>query len=99
MPAKGYFFERIEQEFSMARNALEAGNAGKARVCARRAAGQALTWLCTKYPRPGWSSDALSQLLHLKDDPAFPEAVRDAALRLTTKVSEKIDYPFSTDPI
>ncbi|MBI3365403.1 MAG: hypothetical protein HY033_10880, partial [Ignavibacteriae bacterium] len=82
MPNKEYYFEQIEKELATAREALKIGNAGKARVCARRAAGQALTWLMTKYPRSDWGKDALGQLSCVKDDAAFPREVRDAAVRL-----------------
>jgi hypothetical protein len=99
MPAKEYYLEHIEQEFAVAREALNVGNDGKARVCARRAVGQAITWLLSKHPRDGWSADAMSQLKKLQDDVSFPKEVRDAAVRLTTKISERFTYPFSTDPL
>jgi hypothetical protein len=99
MPAKEYYFEQIEKEFAIAREAIRTGNAGKARVCARRAAGQAITWFLSKFPRPGWQPDALSQLQRLNSDESFPPTVRDAAQRLTTKISDRFTYPFSTNPI
>jgi HEPN domain-containing protein len=99
MPSKEFFLEQIEKEFASAREALKIGNDGKARVCARRAAGQALTWFLTRFPKNNWGTDVLSQLLHLKDDSSFPQEVRDAAKRLTTKVSDRFNYPFSSDPI
>ena len=99
MPTKEFFIERIEHELATARIALTAGNDGKTRVCARRAAGQAITWFCSKYPRPDWRTDAMSQLRHLQEDESFPPNVRDAAVRLTTRISESFTYPSSTDPI
>ena len=99
MPGKAHYFEQIEKEFSTAREAMEIGNAGKARVCARRAAGQAITWFLETHVRPRWGSDALSQLTHLKDEQAFPEEIRNAAIRLTTKVSDRFTYPFTAEPI
>lgn len=99
MPSKEFFFEQIEKEFSAAREALKIGNDGKARVCARRAAGQAITWFLSKFPKKGWGTDAMSQLQSLKDDDSFPQEVRHAAERLTTKVSDRFNYQFSTDPI
>jgi hypothetical protein len=99
MPAKEYYFEQIEKEFATAREALKAGNDGKARVCTRRAAGQAITWFLASHPRQGWGRDAMNQLLQLKDDASFPLEIRDAAVRLTTKISVRFTYPFTTNPI
>lgn len=99
MRSKEFFSERIEHELTTAGIALTAGNDGKARVCARRAAGLAITWFCSQFPRPAWHTDAMSQLRHLKDDESFSSDVRDAATRLTTRITERFTYPFSTDPI
>lgn len=99
MPAKEYYSEQIEKEFSAARQALSVGNDGKARVCARRAAGLAIAWFLSAHPKPAWGQDAMHQLLQLKDDLEFPGEIRDAAVRLTTRISEQFTYPFSTDPI
>jgi hypothetical protein len=99
MPSKEFFFEQIEKEFAVAREAQRIGNDGKARVCARRAVGQAIAWYVTKFPQTKWGADAVRQLQHLKDDVSFSQEVRDAAERLTTKVSDQFTSPFSTDPI
>jgi len=99
MPTKEHFLEQIERELTAARQALKDGNDGLGRVCARRAAGAAITWLLREHPHPDWGTDALRQLQHLKDDKSFPPDVRQAALRLTTKLSDKFRYPFSTDPL
>ena len=99
MPTREFYIERIEYEFTTAGIARTAGNDGRARVCARRAAGLAITWFCSKFPRSAWRTDAMSQLRHLKDDESFSSNVRDAATRLTTGITERFTYPFSTDPI
>ena len=99
MPTKEYHIEQIEKELSTARDALKVGNDGKARVCARRATGQAITWYLTKFPEKKWGSDAVTQLRFLTNDTSFSQEVRDAAIRLTTKISERFTYPFSTNPI
>ena len=99
MPTREFFIERIEHELISASIALTAGNDGKARVCARRAAGQAITWFCSEFPRPASQIDVMSQLRHLKDDESFSSVVRDAAVRLSTRITERFTYPFSTDPI
>ena len=99
MSTKNLYIERIEHELTAAQEAQRVGNDGKARVCCRRAAGQALTWWCTKYPRPHWKPDALSQLIFLKDEQLFSEDVRNAAHRLTVKISGNFEYSISANPI
>ena len=99
MPTKEYYLDQIEKELSTAREARQSGNDGKARVCARRAAGQAVAMYLAKNPMPAWGTDALSQLKHLKDSPEFSQPCRDAAARLTTKISDQFTYQFSTDPL
>ena len=93
------FSDRIEKEILSAEEALRNGNDGRARVCSRRAAGEALTWLLTKYPRPTWKPDALSRLQAIQLDSFFPREVQNAAERLTTKVTDRFEYPFSENPI
>lgn len=93
------YLEQIKKELASAQNALSVGNDGKARVCARRAAGQAITWYLTKFPEKKFGNDAVTQLRFLMNETSFPQEVRDAAVRLTTKISERFTYPFSTDPI
>ena len=98
-PTNNHYLEQIQKELAVARAALQTGNDGKARVCSRRAAGQAITWLLSVFPHDDWGSDAMRQLMHLRDDSSFPIEVREAAVRLTTKISQKFDYPFTNDPI
>jgi len=93
------YLEQIEIELATAQAALQVGNDGKARVCARRAAGQALTWFLSEFPKGDWGKDAMQQLMHLRDDTSFPVEVREAAVRLTTKISQQFDYPFTNDPL
>ena len=85
--------ELITQELEQARRAQAAGNAGKARVCARRAAGWTLRAIS------GLTGDAIKQLKWLRDNPSAPEAVRAAAMRLTTKVGHDHALPFPDDPL
>jgi len=99
MPTKESFIQAIEKELLAAREAHALGNPGKARVCARRAAGRAIAWFLTKHPHPDWGADALSQLNHLKDDPQFSQECRDAATRLAARISEDFKYQFSSDPL
>ena len=88
----------IEAELAMGR-ASAANNPGKARVCARRAAGWAIQAWYQAREGPGWSGDAMKQLNRLRADPAVPEAPRAAAERLSTKVDREHRLPFKEDAL
>jgi hypothetical protein len=90
---------RIEHEFSAAEAARKNGNDGMVRVCARRAAGVAITFWLEDNPRTGWGVDAMSQLRNLQTDPLMPDEVRAAAGRLTTKITGQFTSPFSQHPL
>ena len=68
-------------ELSTAAEALDAGNHGKARVCARRAVGFFIQAIA-----PTLASDtgahSMANLRWLHEDPALPEELRNAARRL-----------------
>jgi hypothetical protein len=90
----------IEAELTLAREAQAAGQAGKARVCARRAAGWALrAWYRRQDANEGWEGDAMKQLGRLREDTRVPDPLRQAAVRLTTKVDENHELPFVADPV
>jgi len=85
--------QQIEAELTQARRAVAAGQAGQARVCARRAAALAIReW-------SGQSGDAMKQLGRLQMEQTVPENVREAARRLSTKVQLDHTLPFESDPI
>jgi HEPN domain-containing protein len=89
----------IERELETGEAALRAGNDGKARVCARSAAGTAISYWLEYHGERHWGTDAMSQLAHLRQESAVPSEVREAALRLTTKITEQFTSPFSTNPL
>ncbi len=88
-----------ETELQHARQAQAAQQLGKARVCARRAAGWAIRAWYQRTEGAGWRGDAVKQLSRLRDDPQTPEAIRQAAERLTTQVDENHELPFEADPV
>jgi len=96
---KSQALDRIEKEFTTARQARKAGNNGMVRVCARRAAGIAISYWLEQNPRQGWGLDAMGQLRNLHNDVSMPQNIHDAAIRLTTKITGQFTSPFSTDPI
>jgi len=89
----------VQIELTRVQEALNAGNDGKARACARRAAGLAISfWLQNRKSLP-WGLDSMNQLQAAAAEESLPGTVRQAALRLTTKITDRLAAPFSTDPL
>ena len=86
---------RIEAELAYARAARRQGKEGRARVCARRAAG----WAIATHYSNSHSRGALSQLRWLEGNAEASEALRSAAGRLTEQVTEDHELPHSEDPL
>jgi len=89
----------IRRELQAAETARAIGNHGKARVCARRAAGTAIGYWLARHPERVWGTDAMTRLGRVREDTTFPAEVRQAALRLTTKITQQFTAPFSSDPL
>ena len=89
----------IEKELATARHADAIGNIGMVRVCARRAAGTAITLWLQRSQRTGWGIDAMSQLRTLANETSVPQEVNDAAQRLIVKVTDQFAAPSVPDPI
>ena len=94
------FPKGVDQELARGDVAFRAGNAGKARVCARRAIGLVIDglWIPPSHTAP-WPRDTVQKLHRIHEDEAFSLDVRQAAQRLTTTVSQQNTMPFSTDPM
>lgn len=91
--------QQIKKEFATAEYAQSLGNDGMVRVCARRAAGIAISFWLQTHPRPDWGMNAMNQLRSLQLDGNTPQAVRGATERLSTKVTEQFTSAFPTNPI
>jgi hypothetical protein len=89
----------IERELAQARQAAASGNDGMARVCARRAAGEAIAYWLQFNERPGWRSDAMSRIRDLEADALIPQNVREAAMRLMARVNKDFTPQFDNDPL
>ena len=91
--------KKIEAEFAAARESRAAGNEGRARVCARRAAGLALGIYYAKSldESPPQSVYKLLQWFSLREE--IPQELRDAAKRLIVRVTTEFDLPHSQDPL
>lgn len=88
-----------ERELAAAALARAAGNEGRARVCARRAAGMAARDFLTRNrvrPRPASAYDAL---IALAQHPGLAPDLRAAASLLTLRVNEAFALPVAADPI
>ena len=99
MPSREFFSEKVDRELATARAAVRQGNDGMARVAARRAAGLAIGWYLQESAVASWGLDAMTRLRHAAGEPSLPAGVREAAARLSTKISDRFAYPFSTDPV
>jgi len=89
----------IDVELTRARRAMEEGNNGMARVCARRACGISISFWLEDNPRQGYGESAMNQLRSIQSDDTIPKEVKDAAERLTTHVTNQSDSPFTDHPI
>jgi uncharacterized protein (UPF0147 family) len=90
---------QIDQELAAAETAWKNNNAGKARVCARRAVARAhAAWLERHSDRP-WSGDAMAHLRRIQQDASLPLSIREAAERLSTAVTQQHATPFTIDPV
>ncbi len=91
--------KKIEAEFAAARASRTAGNEGRARVCARRAAGLALGiyYAESLAEIPPQSAYKLLQWFSLREE--IPQELRDAAKRLIVRVTTEFELPHRQDPL
>ncbi len=85
---------KIEEERALADASRSAGNEGKARVCARRAAGWAIAEALPNAPTAAFS--ALGFAARQAD---LPDDIRDAALQLTLRITQNHQLPTDADPL
>lgn len=89
----------VDLEFSRAAEARSRGNEGRARVCARRAAGIAVKAYFSRKKRRATSSSAVDLLNQLSADPQLPDELKLAVQHLTLRVDEKFELPADVDLI
>lgn len=90
---------QIRYELEQARAARLAGNEGRARVCARRAAGIAARDFLARNRVPLRSHSALDALHALAQFPDLPPDLLTAAIHLTVRVTEEFTLPGNADLI
>ena len=89
----------MRRELDDANRARIDGNEGRARVCARRAAGWAVSVKRSLTENIKIESNAYDMLRWLSQQADTPDAVRSAATRLTARVSHDHTLPFPEDPL
>jgi hypothetical protein len=88
----------VKKELDFAVEARQAGKEGRARVCARRAAGWAVVIYRRKINDPSDNENALTNLTWLRENHP-QDAIQRAAARLITRVGEDYRLPHSQDPL
>ncbi len=91
--------EQIQAEFERAEGARARGNEGRARVCARRAAGIAVREYFARQGRAVRTPSAYDLLNLLAEEPHLPADLKQAAVYLTLRVDEEFKLPADVDLI
>jgi hypothetical protein len=90
---------QINAELQNAERARQDGNEGRARVCARRAAGIAARVFLARHAHRLRDRSAYSALLALAEFPGLVPDLQAAALHLVTRVTEEFTLPLDADLI
>ena len=89
----------VEKEMLLAKQSRLEGNEGRARVCARRAAGAAAQAYLHRQDPKDQERNAIQSLLELMDYRDVPERVQSAINWLVTRVNEDHILPGDVDLI
>lgn len=96
---KAQFSPEIEQELTMARRSRRKGQEGRARVCARRAAGFAVQRHLQQKGILAGEDNAYQALLHYRGQPELTAEVSEALRWLTARVDHDHQLPEGVDLI
>jgi hypothetical protein len=91
--------EAIKREMETARESRAAGKEGRSRVCARRAAGLAIGWYAQQTLGVRPYSSAYKLLSWFQAREGVPARLREAAGRLTVRVTPEGQLPHEQDPL
>jgi hypothetical protein len=91
--------QNIQAELNQAEAARAAGNEGRARVCARRAAGMAARVFLDRRGVATQSESVMEVLQKLAEFPGLAPDLRLAAVHLTLRVTEAFTLPADVDLI
>ncbi len=89
----------VQQELTLARQARRQGQEGRARVCARRAAGAAARIYLEKHGIHRGSASVLDILSRLAEDPMLEAGIREAIETLQLRVDADFKLPEDVDLI
>jgi len=90
---------RIEAEFKKAEESRARGNEGRARVCARRAAGIAIGIYYEQNTGESPPQSAYALLRWYSSQQKVPAILRESAERLMVRVTPKFSLPHVEDPL
>lgn len=91
--------DELQSEFKQAEAARARGNEGRARVCARRAAGIAAREYLQRIGQPVQTASVLTLLDRIQAQTALSPDLRQAAAHLTLRVTEAFSLPMPVDLI
>jgi len=89
----------FDDEIRNARISRQEGNEGRARVCARRAAGIVISEYFARNSLPDPSESAYERLLALRQIPQISDQVIDFSQHLIQRVTPEHTLPFEADLI
>ena len=90
---------KVQGELLLAKQSRKEGNEGRARVCARRAAGTAAQLFLDRQQKIIKAENSFQSLKTLKDTEELPERVQLAVSRLIQRVNEDHQLPPEIDLI
>ena len=90
---------QVQEELLLAKQSRKEGNEGRARVCARRAAGAAAQAYLKNHNKPTSPENVFQSLKSLKKIENLPDRVLLAIYRLTLRVDEDHQLPAEIDLI
>jgi HEPN domain-containing protein len=91
--------DELRRELEQAEAARASGNEGRARVCARRAAGIAAREYLKRIGQPVQTASVLTLLNHIQTQAVLSPDLKQAAAHLTLRVTETFSLPVPTDLI
>lgn len=91
--------EKVQRELDMAHQAREEGYEGRARVCARRAAGFAVKHYLKQRDVKLPTNNAYGLLENLESTPGLPQEIQKSLQFLTLRVNEDHELPQEADLI
>ena len=93
------YYARVEWELVRAKQAIQDGNDGMARVCSRRAVGAIVeAWMTVEYD-PLYGTHTMSALRGLTQDEHMPPEIQEAANRLQHGIRAQHTENFPHSPI